>query len=387
MIPEGWHTLLLSEICRPKQWPTISKELFEPEGYPVYGANGQIGYYSDFNHEEETIAITCRGATCGTINWVPAYSYITGNAMALDNVRESDVDKKFLFYSLNHWGVKDSISGSAQPQITGQSLSKVAFPFPALSEQKRIAEVLGGVDAAIDATKAVIEQTKKVKQGLLQALLTRGISHTNFQDSPLGKIPERWEVKALSDLCLRKGEYGANAAAIDYKVGLPRYIRITDIDNQGELLKNTMKGITLQDAESYILEEDDFLFARSGATVGKTYRHKPCNGLCAFAGYMIRFKTDKDRLMPAFLEEITRSENYRTWIKDTLRAGAQPNINAQEYGAMLIALPPVPEQWKIMEVLEGINNQLTAETAKLASLQQLKKGLMHDLLTGKVRVA
>ncbi|SDC54077.1 Type I restriction modification DNA specificity domain-containing protein [Sphingomonas sp. YR710] len=85
-LPDGWTSRRLLDICRPRQWPTISREQFTENGYPVYGANGQIGLYSQFTHESETIAITCRGATCGTINLVPAKSYITGNAMALDNL-------------------------------------------------------------------------------------------------------------------------------------------------------------------------------------------------------------------------------------------------------------------------------------------------------------
>jgi type I restriction enzyme S subunit len=157
--------------CRPRQWPTISREQFTDEGYPVYGANGQIGLYSEFTHGIETIAITCRGATCGTINLVPARSYITGNAMALDDLDGSIVAQSYLYQALQHWGVANSISGSAQPQITRQSLSHVAFPFPSLDEQRRIAEVLRSVDEAIAAANAVIGQLRETRSHRLEAVM------------------------------------------------------------------------------------------------------------------------------------------------------------------------------------------------------------------------
>jgi len=172
-VPEGWLDRRLLDICRPRQWPTISRQKFTETGYPVYGANGQIGFYSEYTHAEETIAITCRGATCGTINVVPAKSYITGNAMALDDLDSVSVDQTYLRQALEHWGVVKSISGSAQPQITRQSLSNVSFPFPPLDEQRRIAEVLRSVDKAIAAAEDARQATEQVFANVRAKLLDR----------------------------------------------------------------------------------------------------------------------------------------------------------------------------------------------------------------------
>ena len=108
-------------------------------GFPVYGANGQIGFYHSFNHEESTVLITCRGATCGTINISPPKAYITGNAMALDSLDKGKVLLRFLFYALKFRGLGDVITGTAQPQITRQSLKNVEFPLPPLDEQHPVA--------------------------------------------------------------------------------------------------------------------------------------------------------------------------------------------------------------------------------------------------------
>jgi type I restriction enzyme, S subunit len=132
---EKWDFKNLTSICRPKQWKTISANELHDEGYPVYGANGIIGFYDQYNHKDETILITCRGATCGTINICQPRSYVTGNSMALNQL-DSDWDLSFLEFTLRIRGLNDIISGSAQPQITRQGLESVQIPFPSPSLQK-----------------------------------------------------------------------------------------------------------------------------------------------------------------------------------------------------------------------------------------------------------
>lgn len=97
-IPSNWSWRNLVELCNPKQWKTISNSDLTETGYRVFGANGFIGYYHEFNHEDETISVTCRGATCGSVNLVPPRTYITGNSMCLDNLSR-EVSKFYLFYA------------------------------------------------------------------------------------------------------------------------------------------------------------------------------------------------------------------------------------------------------------------------------------------------
>lgn len=140
--PAGTRSVSLHDLCRPRQHPTISSKQLTDSGYPTFGANGQIGFYTSYTHENPVIAITCRGATCGTINWIPAKSYLTGNAMALDDVRHDLINERYLFHYLSAWGVAKSIAGSAQPQITRQSLSGIKIAMPPMEEQVSIAAIL-----------------------------------------------------------------------------------------------------------------------------------------------------------------------------------------------------------------------------------------------------
>lgn len=145
--PMDWPTELLHKISQPKQWATISSKEMTPTGYPVYGANGQIGHYSQFNHEHPTVLIGCRGS-CGSILVSPSKTYVTGNAMALDEPDLKKTSVEFLAWYLRLRGLRDTITGSSQPQITRAGLRPVKVFVPPIqlvndfSKQVRETEAL-----------------------------------------------------------------------------------------------------------------------------------------------------------------------------------------------------------------------------------------------------
>jgi type I restriction enzyme S subunit len=160
-----WPTESLTRICEPRQWPTISQKDLTEEGYVVFGANGPIGLYSSFNHESPTVLITCRGATCGTINVSPPKCYVTGNAMALDNPDPGLTTNEFLEVFLRTRGLSDTITGAAQPQITRANLEVVRVFTPPISlvrefsEQVRVAKQTLSHAAASAAKLEALFQT------------------------------------------------------------------------------------------------------------------------------------------------------------------------------------------------------------------------------------
>ena len=135
----------LNSICSLKQWKTIPTKELKSEGYPVYGANGIIGYSDKYNHDIPTIMICCRGATCGSINISNGKCYINGNAMALDNLSK-DFDIDFVTYYLKNYDFSSIITGAAQPQITQIGLDKVVIPHLPLQEQLEIVDILSKID-------------------------------------------------------------------------------------------------------------------------------------------------------------------------------------------------------------------------------------------------
>jgi type I restriction enzyme S subunit len=177
----------LTDICRPKQWKTISTAQLKESGYPVYGANGKIGFYNEYTHEFPTLLITCRGATCGTVNISEPKSYVNGNAMALDNLSK-DYDLKFLYHYFGQRGFNDVISGSAQPQITRENLSKVQVPKINLSTQQKIAAILDQASAIITNNQAIVEKYDALTQSLFLEMFgdpvrnEKGWELVNFED-------------------------------------------------------------------------------------------------------------------------------------------------------------------------------------------------------------
>lgn len=161
-----------------------------------------------------------------------------------------------------------------------------------------------------------------------------------------------WEEAPLEKLCVLGPQYGANAKAVPASGLKPRYIRITDITSDGDLLADSTVEADSSDSEPYELEDGDVLFARSGATVGKTYLHWAANSPAVFAGYLIRFRPDPAVLNPRYLFYFTKSERYLTWVESKRRVAAQPNINGAEYAALRIPLPPLSEQRRIVEILD-----------------------------------
>ena len=290
----------------------------------------------------------------------------------------------YLNYSENR--LKSIVQGKSINGLLRNDLESFAISLPPLPEQEKIAEVFTSVDETIEKTTRIIEKTKELKKSLMQKLFTCGIGHKKFKKTVAGEIPEVWKIENLGKLCIGKAEYGANTSAIDKADNLPRYIRITDITAEGELLDSTWQSIEVKSAEPYILKEGDLVFARSGATVGKTYLYRKEDGECAFAGYLIRFKPDPKFILPEFIFYFAHSSYYNNWVKSMLRAGAQPNINAKEYTNMLVPQPSIQEQKKIVEILKAINDQLKKKSNHLDQLKLLKKGLMQLLLTGKLRV-
>jgi type I restriction enzyme S subunit len=173
----------LCEISNPKQWKTISTDMLTETGYPVYGANGIIGYYSTYNHDCETLLITCRGATCGSLNICQPFSYVNGNAMALDSL-SADIDIRYLYYYLRNRGLNDVITGSAQPQIVRQSLEKVIVEYPELNIQKSIVETLDKISKIISLRKQQLSKLDELVKSRFIELFESG----NYPVCRLGDV-------------------------------------------------------------------------------------------------------------------------------------------------------------------------------------------------------
>jgi type I restriction enzyme S subunit len=257
------------------------------------------------------------------------------------------------------------------------------IPVPPLPEQQKIAEILSTVDDAIQKSDKIIQKTQLLKNGLLHHLLTRGIGHGKFKQTEIGEIPEEWEVRTVSDLC-EKPEYGYTQSATEKPIG-PKFLRITDIQDGG-VNWDEVPYCECPDSliKKYLLQPGDILFARTGATTGKSYLISECPR-SVFASYLIRVRT-KEGIIPNFLFYFFNSSFYWKQVKQNMVGSTQGGMNASLLSRLRVQVPPLVEQQKIAEILSTVDKKIETETERKERLQKIKTGLMNDLLTGKRRV-
>jgi len=392
-IPDGWKWQSLVDVCRPKQWKTISQNELTSTGFPVFGANGFIGYFREFNHAEETIAVTCRGATCGTVNLVPPKTYITGNAMCLDDVTEKTFIK-YLYYAATYRTLSDAISGSAQPQITGDSLKFINIPFPPLPEQKKIASILTSVDEVIEKTQSQIDKLQDLKKGTMNELLTKGIGHTEFKDSELGRIPKSWEVKRLGDLIdSLTGGVSVNSENRTRNIDELGILKTSCI-SKGEFFPAEHKAIfkTENGRANTPVEKDRIIFSRMNTPnlVGESgyVEHSEPDLFLPDRLWLLDVK-DRQKTSMRWLSWLLASRDVRTQLTHiaTGTSGSMKNISKPNLLLLPVRTPKIHEQNKISSVITSVHSQIRKYQQKLHQTQSLKKSLMQDLLTGKVRVS
>lgn len=190
----------------------------------------------------------------------------------------------------------------------------------------------------------------------------------------------------LEDLCHNEGDYGINAPATDFSDKLPTYLRITDIDDDGKFIIANKASVNNPNSGSYHLKDGDIVFARTGATVGKTYLYNREDGDLVFAGFLIRFSPNAQKIVPYYLKAYTNTSTYWKWVKITSQRSGQPGINATEYCSLQIPVPPLAEQRKIAEVLGVWDEAIEKQARLIEKLALRKRALMQRLLSAKLRL-
>ena len=189
-----------------------------------------------------------------------------------------------------------------------------------------------------------------------------------------------WTSALLGKLLIGSPDYGVNAAAVPFADNLPKYLRITDISEGCQYLPDKQVSVDLDATAENYLDEGDIVLARTGASVGKSYRYRKEDGKLVFAGFLIRVKPDPRLLISTYLANFLTTDQFWKWVAVTSARSGQPGINSTEYSSLAIPLPPnFPEQQKIADCLASLDERITLEAQKLDTLKTHKKGLMQQL--------
>ena len=353
----------LIDICNPKQWKTLStNELKEKGEYPVYGANGIIGYYDKYNHEEKTVLITCRGATCGNIHISKEKSYINGNAMALDNLNEKKCLKEYLYYFLKQYDMKKIISGSAQPQITAQGLKKVDIKLYDIQTQLKIIKKLDIVQEIIDIRKKQIEHLDELIKSQFVEM---------FGDPVFNNL--NWNELKMSELGrLERGTSKHRPRnAPELLGGIYPLIQTGDVSNSGLYIteyKSTYSELGLKQSKMW---SKDTLCITIAANIAQTsiLTFDAC-----FPDSVVGFITNGKvnnifmHYWFEFLQKIIDSQATQV---------AQKNINLKILNDLDVIVPPIELQNQFSEFVKQIDKQKFEIQKSLGETQKLQESIMN----------
>mgnify|MGYP001104136355 CR=1 FL=1 len=418
-LPEGWVKTILAD-----------PNLFKTIGSGIYPFNGTKLYLSTSSIEETKIIsieeIITYKKRPSRANMQPRKGLVafakmrnTLKIMLVNNELEKNYilstgfslfevkiyPKYFYQYVMSRFfnHQKDLLAeGTTQEAISNDDFKRIYISFPSsLTEQRKIAEILETVDETIEKTGAIIKKYTRIKQSLMQELLTRGIDENGkirseethkFKDSPLGKIPEKWEIVKVKDIGKIEGGYAFKSDSFLLN-GKYQVIKIGNL-YKGilDLKKNLAYLNTLNEQEKkYTLKHLEILITLTGTIGKKDYgytvilRHPK---KVIFNQRVARIRVINTQNNPIFIFYQTKMEFFLNQFFDNSKGGTgnQTNVSVYDLKKIKILCPPLPEQQRIAGVLSQIDETIEKEQNYKEKLKRLKQGIMEDLLTGKVRV-
>lgn len=326
----------------------------------------------------------------GRVGIIPNYIKEANINQHIARIRVQDIDNvnnKYLYYTLSRKEVLDYYekikTGLAYPQISLKQVRETKVILPPLKEQEKIAEILSTVDCQIDDTEKLIEKCRVLKKGLMQSLLTKGIGHFEFKKSEVGEIPVGWEVVALSNITdVRDGTHDSPQYVDE---GIP-FITSKNLKSNG-IDFSEVNYITRDDHEKFSKRSDvsngDILFGMIG-TIGNPVIVKKEFEFSIKNVALIKFIDD--RINNVYLLNILKSSIIEKQFAKLSNGGVQKFISLGMIRGLNIPLPSKEEQEKISQILSSLDNEIEGYENKKQRLEEIKKGLIQQLLTGKIKV-
>jgi type I restriction enzyme, S subunit len=397
----NWKQDSLVSICNIVKGEQLNKLDLEKSGdYPcINGGIEPSGYTNKWNRFENTITISEGGNSCGYINYLKEKFWSGGHCYTLQEIKDGfNIDYLYYVLKVNEYKIMGLRVGSGLPNIQQKAIKSFEIQYPeSKPEQTRIAEILSTADEAIGQTETLIAKYQRIKTGLMQDLLTKGIDENgNIRSKATHKfvvkngieVPEEWEVDTFSLFCsiIKDGTHLPPKRVTDgiWLLGVSNIIggewTLTNSDTQiSEEFYNQMH-------KNWQIEIGDVLLAIVGATIGKVTQ-VPTNfpkftlqrSVCLLRGKEKELSND-------FLRLFIESLYFQRLLWNEVNVTAQPGIYLDTIGKFLIGKPRFEEQLMIVDKLSSIKETIDSLLTNLAKLQSLKTGLMQDLLSGKKRL-
>jgi len=380
-----WTEGTLGDFCSMYQPKTISmKEMSNDGKFPVYGANGQIGFYHSANHMETEVTVSCRG-NCGTVNVIPGPSWITGNAMVVQPIDDA-LSKNFLHFLLMSLDYSRVITGTAQQQITRTNLTKIPVAIPPIDEQQRIVEILEEIFSKIEIILArqrnIRSKAARFRRSLLHAAFTGVLTG---HDSSAAAIPSNWSNVELGKI----GRWITGSTPFTDNLenfgGATPFITPGDISDKGVLgeARRTLseKGLSLVRK----VNPPSILLVSIGATLGKVTL---ANQIVATNQQINSLEPNMELIIPRYLELLLSSQAMQEQLWKTSTSTTVPIINKRKLESLNIDLPPKIEQEVIVSIVEEQLSHLEKSLINVDEIERksaaLKRSLLHSAFTGEL---
>lgn len=318
------------------------------------------------------------------------FSTVALYSMDLSKLQVDDrkVDSKYLyFFLMTHYAKRYMVNSSAGSTVLHLDTKRVAelkFNVPPIPEQKKIAAILTSVDEVIENTQKQINKLQDLKKATMQNLLTKGIGHTKFKDSPLGRIPHSWKVRKLNSLCSIDSTSLKETTDPNYRF---QYIDISSVTTG--TIRYPAETIVFSEAPSRarkVIRKGNILIGTVRPNL-KAFAYFDANGedWIASTGFaVLQANQNNDS---RFLFNLMLSDNISLQIEKMMIGSNYPAINSSDVKALTCLVPPLPEQKQIASILTSMDDRIEVARSKLSQTQSLKQSLMQDLLAGKVRVS
>ena len=308
----------------------------------------------------------------------------TNEAIAAFFPKQNDVDEQFVYQGLHYWNLLVNIDQAVKGvTLNKDKINQIEGLFPPLPEQKKIASILTSVDEVIEKTESQIAKLQDLKTGMMQELLTKGIGHTEFKDSPVGRIPVGWECKLLDKVAKRASGHTPDKKKPEYWNGGIKWVSLTDSFRLDRLyIGETEKNISALgiDNSSAVIHPANTVVMTRDAGIGKSAITTDQMAVSQhFMAWICGESLDK-----YFLYYLL--QHWKPMFENIAMGSTIKTIGLPFFKALQIPLPPIAEQTKIAGALRCTDEKIFALNAKNEANKQIKKALMQDLLTGKVRV-
>ena len=324
--------------------------------------------------------------------------YGIGRGLCAVVPNSNHLSKKFTRYLLELIGDELQIvsTGSTYDSVTVGNVGSLLLILPSTSEQTAIVRYLDYMEKRIkkyvQVNKKLVELYNELKKVIIHSVVTRGLdSSIQFKESGiewLGKIPAHWKVAPLKRLCLKSALYGANVSSKRYAKSGVRFLRITDISEDGEIKKG---GVFLPKllVKDYLLKHGDLIISRSG-TIGRSFIYESdVHGICSYAGYLVRF-VPSTHVAPQYLYLFTKTNAFADFLQMKTISTTIQNVNAEKYANCMFLFPPMSEQNAIVEYLNNVIKKLNLNVNRcnrqIALMQEFRAKLIYDVVTGKLDV-